>query len=295
MTTPPLPPELRGGAIRTSTAADYGLTRARLRRAGIQHPYRGVSAGGLDLATVRDRAQALLPVMEAGQVFSHTTALALYGTPLPPLPDDVHVSVAFPRTPPRRPGVIGHALKASPFVLLGVLPVTPAAVAWGQSAALLGREDLVAAGDHLVTGARRGTAGICTQAELTAVAISWSGRPGATRLTWAAPFVRIGARSRPETHLRLLITRARLPEPVVEHPVAVAGGRVLHPDLAYPDARLAVEYEGDGHRSRSEWERDIERRELLADVEWRTIRVTSQHLYGDPVGLVARIRHHLAR
>lgn len=295
MTTPPLPPELRGGAIRTSTAADYGLTRARLRLPGIQHPYRGVSGGGLDLATVRDRALGLLPVMEAGQAFSHTTALALYGAPLPPLPDDLHVSVPFPRTPPRRPGVVGHALTASPFVLLGAMPVAPAALAWAQSAALLSREDLVAAGDYLVTGARRGTAGICALAELAAVAVSWSGRPGATRLAWAAPLVRIGARSRPETQLRLLIRRARLPEPVVEHPVTVAGGRILHPDLAYPDARLALEYEGDGHRSRAKWERDIERRELLADVEWRTIRVTSQHLYRDPVGLVTRIRRHLAR
>lgn len=233
--------------------------------------------------------------MEAGQAFSHTTALALYGTPVPALSDDVHVSVVFPRTPPRRPGVVGHALTTSPFGLLDAMPVTPAALAWGQSAALLGREDLVAAGDHLVTGSRRGTAGICTLAELTAVAVSWSGRPGATRLAWAAPLVRIGARSRPETHLRLLISRSRLPEPVVELPVTVAAGRVLHPDLAYPQARLALEYEGDGHRARAEWERDIERRELLAEVEWRTIRVTSQHLYRDPVGLVARIRRHLAR
>lgn len=288
----PLPPELRGSAIRTSTASDHALTRWRLRAKDIDHPYRGVSAVGLDLAAMRDLAAAFLPVMEHGQTFSHTTALALHGAPLPTLPRDLHVSVAFPRTPPRRPGVRGHSLTDAPAMFLDGMPVAPAVVAWAQSASLLAREDLVAVGDHIVLDARREPLGSLDQ--LQQIAEAWRGRHGSARLAWAAPRVRVGVRSRPETHLRLLLVRSGLPEPCVAYPVTVAGGIVLHPDIAYPDQRLALEYEGDGHRSRAEWERDIERRELLADVDWRTIRVTSMHLR-DPLALVARVQRHLAR
>lgn len=286
----PLPRELHGSAIRTSTSGDHGLTRARLRGPDVQHPFHGVSAHGLDLTDVRARCLALLPVMTDGQVFSHTTALAIHGSPLPALPPDLHVAVAFPRTPPRRPGVLGHSLTRAPALLLDGMPVSPAAEAWAQSAALLDRDDLVAVADHLLLRGEPATA-----KTLAALAAQWQGRPGGARLRWAAARVRPGVRSRPETHLRLLLVRSRLPEPVVAHPVVVSGGLVLHPDLAYPQQRLALEYEGFDHfTAASRIEADIERRELLAEASWRTIRVTAPQLYGDPARLVARVRRHLA-
>jgi very-short-patch-repair endonuclease len=263
-----------------------------MRASDVDHPYHGVSAFGLDPESVRDRALAFLPLMETGHTFSHTTALALHGTPLPSLPTELHIAVTFPRTPPRRPGIRGHSLTNAPAMLLDGMPVAPVVVAWAQSAPLLARDDLVAVGDHIVLDARRRALGSLEQ--LLRIAEDWRGRPGAARLAWAAPRVRLGVRSRPETHLRLLLVRSRLPEPVVAHSVPVAGGFVLHPDLSYPDQRLALEYEGDGHRSRAEWERDIERRELLAEVGWRTIQVTSMHMR-DPRALVARVRRHLSR
>jgi hypothetical protein len=289
MASSPLPPALRGHAIATSAAADFGVTRQRLRARDVQHPFHGVSAVGLDLDHIRDSCRAFLPAMEPGQTFSHTNALALLGAPLPRPPLELHVSVPFPRTPPRRAGVRGHALTSVPAMLLDGMPVAPPAVAWAQSGALLGREELVAVGDHLVLHEPDAIPRLAVTAE------SWVGRPGHGRLAWAAARVRPGVRSRPETLLRLLLMRSRLPEPVVGHPVPVAGGLILHPDLAYPLRRLALEYEGDGHRSRDAWERDIERRELLADVDWRTIRITSAHLFGDPGGLVARVRRNLRR
>lgn len=293
MSHDPLPPELRRTAIRTSTADDHGLTRWRLRADDVEHPFRGVSAAELDLTSVRDLALAFLPVMEPGQSFSHTTALALHGAPLPALPLELHVAVAFPRTPPRRPGIRGHSLADAPAMLIDGMPVAPPGVAWAQSAAILSREDLVAAGDRLVLD--DGRAPLCPLERLGTIADGWRGRPGASRLAWAAPRIRQGVRSRPETHLRLLLVRSRLPEPVVAHPVEVAGGLVLHPDLSYPEQRLALEYEGFGHFvDRRTVETDIERRELFAEVRWRTIRVTSRQLYVEPQRLVARIRRHLA-
>jgi len=83
---------------------------------------------------------------------------------------------------------------------------------------------------------------------------------------------------------------AGLPEPVVAHPVRVAGGLMLHPDLAYPEQRIAIEYEGDGHRTdASQWRRDVERVELLWAAGWRVIRVTADHLFRESRELVHRI------
>jgi very-short-patch-repair endonuclease len=283
----PIPAHLRGTALRTSTGFTEGLSRKRLRADDVQHPFHGVSSFACDLDLVRDRCRALVPVMEPGQTFSHTTALALHGAPLPVPETVVHVSVKFPRTPPRRPGVRGHALVSNPGVRVDGLPVAPSVAAWGQSAAVLPREELVAVGDDLVARGR------ATTAELARTAAAWERRPGSARLQWAAARVRSGVRSRPESLLRLLLVRARLPEPEVAYPVVVAGGVVLHPDLAYPAQRLALEYEGDIHRSRSEWERDIERREWMAEAGWRTVRVTRAHLFHRPDELISRVRRHL--
>ena len=94
-----------------------------------------------------------------------------------------------------------------------------------------------------------------------------------------------------ETLLRLVIVAAGLPEPEIGSRVVVAGGSlVLHPDLAYPELRIAIEYEGGGHREAGRWERDIERRELFEDAGWRVIRVTRHALFDEPEALIARIR-----
>ncbi|MBT2516509.1 DUF559 domain-containing protein [Streptomyces sp. ISL-90] len=94
-----------------------------------------------------------------------------------------------------------------------------------------------------------------------------------------------------ETLMRLLLVAGGLPEPLIGVPVPVGDGSiVLHPDLAYPDLRIAIEYEGDDHRDAGRWHRDIERRELFEDAGWRVIRVTSRAVFHEPERLIARVR-----
>jgi hypothetical protein len=98
----------------------------------------------------------------------------------------------------------------------------------------------------------------------------------------------------PETDVRLILVDAGLPEPVVGYQVRHEGRYVGTPDLAYVDERIALEYEGDGHRtSRTVFRQDIERKERFHDVEWRTIRITGAHLE-EPETLVRRVAHALA-
>ena len=55
------------------------------------------------------------------------------------------------------------------------------------------------------------------------------------------------AESPPETRLRLLIRRAGLPAPKAQHRVFDADGLVARLDFAYPEQKLAIEYDGQWH------------------------------------------------
>jgi len=291
-----IPDELSGMVIRAADGPDWGVSRGRMRRSDIPRPFHGVAAFDLDPGELTERCRAFAPLLLPGQHFSHVTALGLFGAPLPRGCDEepLHLSVLFPRTPPRGAGVRGHSLRRLVGATVRGYPVVDPAYAWCQSASLLSREDLVAAGDALVTGPRvRGerTAGVTTIARLAEVAALLHGTPGAAKVAWALPRIRAGVDSRPETLLRLLLVRCRLPEPVVDFEVEVGGGLLLHADLAYPAERIVFDYEGDVHRvDRETWLRDLRRRELFEDAGYRVIRVTAADLFRDPGAFVARIR-----
>ncbi|UYN84798.1 MAG: hypothetical protein KIT89_06470 [Microcella sp.] len=66
----------------------------------------------------------------------------------------------------------------------------------------------------------------------------------------------------------------------------------LHPDLAWPQYHVLVEYEGDDHRTDARtFALDIERFDAFGDVDWATVRCTSRDLYAQP----RRVLESLAR
>lgn len=285
----PLSPLLRPGAVRTADRASHGMSPKRLRQPDVDHPFTGVSAAGLDLDTVRGACTAYKPLLAPHDAFSHSTAMALFGAPLPreqadPLP--VHITSPAGR---RRTGrnVVGHETDVVSRTIFAGLPVVEPEIAWCQPAASISPEDLVALADFLVTPVNGFT--FTTIDRLRAVVAQHGGRRGAIALRWALTQVRVGPRSRPESLLRLLLVAHGLPEPVVA-PEVVLDGLIVHPDLAYPRWRIAIEYEGDGHRtSEKQWRRDLTRYELLQDAGWRVIRVHADDLFGNPLALVERI------
>jgi len=58
-----------------------------------------------------------------------------------------------------------------------------------------------------------------------------------------------------------------LPRPVRQHPVVVAG-RTRYLDLAYPEARLALEYDGRRDHGPRQWGADAQREDELWSVGW---------------------------
>jgi very-short-patch-repair endonuclease len=84
---------------------------------------------------------------------------------------------------------------------------------------------------------------------------------------------------------------------VIGLPVLVDHGTlVLHPDLAWPDLRLVIEYEGDEHReSKRRFRADIRRREKFEAAGWRVIRVTADDLGEELDAFIERVRTIVSR
>src|SRR5690606_35632822 len=66
---------------------------------------------------------------------------------------------------------------------------------------------------------------------------------------------------------------------------------VARVDLAYPELKIAIEYDGDGHRSdREQWRRDIRRQRELERRGWIVIHLTQADL-DDPDAFLTHLRH----
>lgn len=284
----PLPPQFAEGPFGVAEAAGSGVGPGRLRGSDLVTPHRGVrvpAACGA-VVDVLERARLLVPVTERSWVFSHVTALALWGLPLPVRLErqaELHVSTDRGRGP-RRSGVVAHrTATSSPALVLNGLRVVDPLTAWIQSAALLGVDDLVAVGDALrAEWSPHGEARRFSRDALAERVARAPGARGVARARAALELVRPGVESPKETELRLLLRRAGLPEFELNVKTFDAAGRYLgKPDLRDLDHLLSIEYEGDEHRTDPQrFRRDIARRERFADAGWRTIRVTEADLHG---------------
>lgn len=71
-----------------------------------------------------------------------------------------------------------------------------------------------------------------------------------------------------ETLTRLIARRHGIPRPEMNHPVAVRG-KTFYLDLAWPDDKVALEYNGGAHyENRSQYEDENHRIQLLRDAGW---------------------------
>jgi hypothetical protein len=148
--------------------------------------------------------------------------------------------------------------------------------------------DAVVAGDAMVR------AGLITLEGLVGFCRRARGKHSRTARRTVA-YVREGVDSPMETRLRLLLVLAGLPEPKVNHLLVDAFGVVRRRlDLAYPELKLIVEFDGRHHIERvSQWDADIDRREALDEEGWRTLIVTSAGVYKNPQATVEKVRRAL--
>jgi very-short-patch-repair endonuclease len=118
----------------------------------------------------------------------------------------------------------------------------------------------------------------------------YRGGPGTARLCRTLAHVNPSAGSPMESRLRMIIVRGGLPKPQVQWVVQDVEARTaVWLDLAWPDHRIGVEFEGGGHTTPVEVLRDAGRYTRLVDRGWRIYRYTKYDVYGDPGRVVAEL------
>ena len=228
--------------------------------------------------------------------FSHTTAALLLGAPLPlSLERDptVHISVAAPLPSPHAAGLVGHRLiiRDEDVITRRGLRLTSPARTWCDLATLLELDDLVAVGDYFI----HWRSPYVTLDEIAQLMAGMPGARGVRRAREALPLLNDRPESRPESRLRLIVLRSGLPEPRINHElVDTESGRHVRPDFIFREQRLILEYQGDYHRTKSQWRKDMTRRSRLEAKGWYVMELNADDL-NDPTELVARIQQVLTR
>lgn len=247
--------------------------------------------------------------MPRNQFFTHVTAAVLWGLPVPArlLRDafgrlrDLDVGVLAPLRHPRHAGVRGHQLKSGRAHVVthkthAVRLTTPASTWAALGAVIVDQYDLVAVADAVVREKifSDDPPPLATLEQLHK-AVAAGRRVGGPALRQALPRVRTRSASRMESRCRLILSDAGLPEPELNYVVLDRDGEfVACVDLAYPQQKIAIEYEGEHHlRDAEQWAKDIARYEALAAAGWFVIRVTKADVFDRRVDLVRRVRHAL--
>jgi very-short-patch-repair endonuclease len=162
--------------------------------------------------------------------------------------------------------------------------------AWRQAGTLWAVDDLVGAADFLVARHRP----LATIEELRHEVKVMGDVPGRA-LARALRDVREGAESPEETRLRLILTRAGLPDPELNWDLRDITGRLIaRLDLAYPALRVGVEYDGRVHAEDArQFESDADRWSAIARAGWTHVRILRHHMRGRPPLAIDMVRRAL--
>lgn len=272
----------------TEEAYAAGLTKRDLRGDAYRRLFYGAYARtGARPTYVEQLAFAIRAIPKAQFAAQHSAARLFGGTT--PQASNLHLGTRV-RSQSKRDGVFVHFYKNPPDLLTykGIRITSP-----GQTFLDLARSlefvDLLVLGDSLV---RRGA---CSPAYLRNFVADVSAH-GAQHAREVAGFVRTDVYSPNESRLRLLMLGGGLPEPVRNHTVyndVRSTKRKI--DLAFPQWKVAVEFDGRHHIERiGQWESDIMRREELEAMGWRFVIVTSSAMYVEPLRVLHRIADTLA-
>ncbi len=262
------------------------LNRHQLRR-GFTRLCPDVYLSKLVVPSLQDRIRAAWLWSQRRGVIAGSAAAALHGAQW--VRSDIAIELIYPN--PRRPaGVITRrdALLDGEVALIGKMAATTAQ----RTAFDIGRRGAVDVALARMDALMRATA--LHADAVRAVAARHPGARGLCQLENVLGLADPGAQSPKESWLRLVLIRGGLPRPHTQVPVAGEDGYPFaYLDLGWPDLMIAVEYDGDHHRTdRYQYLKDIRRREMLESMGWIVITVVA----GDrPADIVARVRAAIAR
>lgn len=241
-----------------------------------------------------ERCTAAAKVHGQPMLFGMTTSLILQGVPLPECDLDAEMlhtvcSSTGRRIRRRNPPTHTHVWKQ--FDSRHLVRINRLVVAlnlfltWAQMADHMDLEQLVILGDSIITAVERNQPapmrgnGSEIRNRLIDTALGLDPFRGKRTCALAASLLMPNVASPKESEIRLCLLRHGLPMPETNYVVpnvAFRSGAAMTLDLAWPDEHVAVEYDGDQHRTdKRQWRRDQEKRELLRSREWTVIIATA--------------------
>ena len=282
---------LNGVFIGTHAVAAGALTIRQLREGPYVRVLRGVYT---DPSIPRDhvlRCRAAALLMPPGAALGGRSAAAVLGAPAPGYADPVTVVLPVGNQWRGPAGVRVHRATLRPEDVLerddGIRHTTAPRTAW-DVAALERTATAVGVLDGMVR------AELLDHAHLRQLLSDGAGRWRCRRVRQAFELVDGRSASPPESWVRVACALAGLPAPIPQFVVVEAGDFLGVVDLAWPEARLIVEYEGAYHFEDAQISKDDDRYRVLIAAGWRVIRL-AVHDLRDMDGIVARIAAELAR
>lgn len=295
----PLPQELLSGSFTVHAARDLGVTRKRQRHPDVVIPSRGIriplTGTGGPAANLRAYTE-----LDGASVLTHHSGARVWGCGLPAwMQEDWRIHVARERegSKPRRRNVVGHRMtfKAGEVVMHDGVRVTSPARTWLDLASLMTVDELVAAGDSLVCAHGpnfpRPKTALCSIEELRRMVAAHPGMRGMKTARLALPEIRVGADSPQETRMRMILAGSRLGEPTLNYVIMNAWGQpAVWPDAAYPQQRIALQYDGGHHADPGQARSDARRQGVTEQLGWREVRVFKEDLDGDKPFLLEKVK-----
>ena len=249
---------------------------AAVRNKELNRPFNGVYIRADAELTPLVRAQAALLAISEHSVVCDRSAAWLHGVDMHPFRErdvmpKLESYVLRGHDPTDRPECSGGTRDLVPtdwMTIGGVRVTTPLRTAMDLGCKL-SRRDALAAMDALARGHG------LTLAEMLRLLPRYFRRRGVIQLRELVPLVDGDSESPGESWTRLEMHDRGLPAPKLQHWVCVDGVPTYRLDLAYPHARVAVEYDGEEfHTSAADREADRARRTWLRDHGWTVIVVT---------------------
>ena len=268
-----------------SEAVAGGLTEYQLRR-WYKPIFRDVFVPKGREPTLRDRTRGAWLWSRRRAVVAGAAAAALHGARW--IDADVPIELIFKSSRPQRGLLVRNEMLANDEITrVAGLPVTTPARTAFDLGRHLPRAQALARLDALMraTPFSRATVG--------GLATRHRGSPSVRQLRSVLPLVDGGAASPKETWLRLLLIDAGFPAPATQIPVHENWHLVAMLDMGWQEVGVAVEYDGDQHRTeRRQYVRDIGRLRKLESLGWVVIRVIAEDR---PIDVVQRVAEARAR
>lgn len=290
-----IPNSRHGAALRKDAAASLGehVLAATLRDGLLAQPWRGVVIDGRRTLDPLTRASAALLACGPGAVLSRETAAALHGCTVVQSPE-VHVTVPYSRWVRSRSGLIVHHDR---FVDDDVetchgMPVMELELAIADLLCTQRRWVALACLDQALAGRSDQQVGAFVAAVDRRLAVR-DDRRGILQAESLLCLGTSGADSPQESRLRLLVIDAGFPIPVTQHRILTLSGELIYKlDIAWPELRIALEYDGyEAHEGREEYDSERDRR--MVGRGWRVIRVRKEDLV-NPEPFLAQLRQAFA-